>query len=194
MHSPLLRRWPSSRHGRLRSGESLLVTGASGGTAIAAIRIAVYIGARVFAITSTPHVERVRELGVAHVFDRSEPGHRRALYQATGRQGVDVVFDSVGGTAWMDNVRALARGGRMVVYGATTGPNVSTDVRHVFWKQIEILGTTMANRTEFEAVMELVFRGELAPVVDSILPLEQVRAAHERLERGDAFGKIVLIP
>lgn len=180
--------------GRLRSGESLLVTGASGGAAIAAIRIARYLGARILAITSTPFVDRVRALGVDSVFDRNDPDHRRSLFDATGRRGVDVVFDSVGQATHPDNVRALARAGRLVIYGATSGPHAEIDLRYIFWKQMDVLGTTMANRSEFEAVMKLVFRRDLVPVVDGVLPLEQIRAAHERLERGEAFGKIVLVP
>jgi NADPH2:quinone reductase len=82
----------------------------------------------------------------------------------------------------------------MVVYGATTGHAAETDVRHVFWKQISILGTTMSNRREFEKVMDLVFDGTLEPVVDVVWPLERIREAHERLERGDQFGKVVLEP
>jgi NADPH:quinone reductase-like Zn-dependent oxidoreductase len=84
--------------------------------------------------------------------------------------------------------------GRLVVYGATTGPTAELDLRVVFWKQIEIIGTTMSNRTEFGEVMTHVFSGALKPVIDSVVPLEQIREAHERLERGDAFGKIVLVP
>jgi NADPH:quinone reductase-like Zn-dependent oxidoreductase len=179
---------------RLQQDESILITGASGGAAIAAIRIARHVGARIFAITSTPFVERVRALGVEHVFDRNQDDHRKALYDATGRRGVDVIFDSVGEATWMANIRALSRAGRMVVYGATSGPHAMTDVRYVFWKQIEVLGTTMANRSEFEAVMQHVLSGAMEPVVDSVLPLDQVRQAHERLERGDAFGKLVLVP
>lgn len=180
--------------GRLVRDESVLITGASGGAAIAAIRIAQHMGATTFAITSTPFVERVRALGVDHVFDRNVEGHRKQLFEATGRRGVDVIFDSVGQATWQENIRALAKGGRMVVYGATTGPHATTDVRYVFWKQIDILGTTMANRSEFRAVMSHVFSGALQPVVDSIVPFDQIRAAHERLERGEAFGKIVLVP
>jgi zinc-binding alcohol dehydrogenase/oxidoreductase len=81
-----------------------------------------------------------------------------------------------------------------LVYGATTGPQLETDARQLFWKQLEILGTTMANQTEFREVMDRVFRGELRPVVDVAWPLDRAREAHERLEAGHAFGKIVLIP
>lgn len=179
---------------RLVAGESVLVTGASGGVAIAAIRIARHIGATVHAITTTENLDRVVALGADYVWDRLDPGHRRALFEATGRRGVDVVFDSVGQVTWHDNVRALARGGRMIVYGATTGHAAATDVRHLFWKQLSIIGTTMSNRREFEAAMDRVFDGTLEPVVDRVLPLERIREAHERLRAGDQFGKIVLEP
>jgi NADPH:quinone reductase-like Zn-dependent oxidoreductase len=180
--------------GRLAAGETVLITGASGGVAVAAIQIARHIGATVFAITSTAHVERVRALGADVVFDRNDAGHRKALHEATGRRGVDVILDSVGSATWHDNIRSLVRGGRMVVYGATAGPDAKTDLRFVFWKQIEIIGTTMSNRREYDAVMDLVLDGTFQPVIDSILPLERARDAHERLERGDVFGKIVLVP
>lgn len=180
--------------GRLKAGESVLVTGASGGVAIAGIRIARYLGARTLAITTTENVARIEALGADRVFDRNDPNHRKALWQETGRRGVDVVFDSVGQATWQDNIRALARGGRFVVYGSTTGPHAATDIRFVFWKQIEIIGTTMANRREFESVMDLVFDGVLEPVVDSVWPLPRAREAYDRLERGDQFGKIVLVP
>jgi NADPH:quinone reductase-like Zn-dependent oxidoreductase len=91
-------------------------------------------------------------------------------------------------------LRALGRGGRLVTYGATTGPKVETDLRLLFWKQIHIIGTTMATRTEWETMLGVALRGELRPVVDTIMPLENARAAHERLEAGGQFGKIVLVP
>jgi len=179
---------------RLRAGEIVLITGASGGVATAAIRIARHLGARVFAITTTENVERVRGLGAHEVFDRHEAGHRKVLFELTQRRGVDVVFDSVGAATWHENVRALARGGRLVVYGATTGPSAATDLRFVFWKQIEILGTTMSNPEEFQAAMRLVFEGRLEPVIDTVWPLDRARDAHDRLEKGAQFGKIVLVP
>jgi NADPH:quinone reductase-like Zn-dependent oxidoreductase len=179
---------------RLGRDESVLITGASGGVATAAIRIALYLGARVFAVTTTENVERVRGLGVHEVLDRHDADHRKQLFERTQRRGVDVVFDSVGAATWHDNVRALARGGRLVVYGATTGPSAATDLRFVFWKQIEILGTTMSNPAEFRAVMRLVFEGALEPVIDVVWPLDRARDAHDRLEKGAQFGKIVLVP
>ena len=180
--------------GRLRAGDLVLVTGASGGVSTAGIQIAKRMGARVFAVTSTPHVERVRALGADVVYDRAQGDHSRALWQDTGKRGVDIVLDSVGTAQWSANVRSLARGGRIVVYGATTGHDSQTDLRQVFWKQLEITGSTMANRAEFRAAMDRVFAGELEPVVDVDWPLERAADAHARLEAGEAFGKIVLRP
>ena len=101
---------------------------------------------------------------------------------------------TVGEAIWPQCVRALARGGRLVSYGATTGTRAEIDLRVLFWRQLEIVGSTMSNRSEFEEVMRLVFSGALEPVVDSVMPLTDIRAAHERMERGEQFGKIVLVP
>jgi NADPH:quinone reductase-like Zn-dependent oxidoreductase len=179
---------------RLRPGESVLVTGASGGVATAAIQIAKRLGAMVYAVTSAPWVERVYGLGADAVFDRTVSDYSREIWQATGKRGVDVVFDSVGEATFQQNLRSLARAGRLVAYGATTGPKGEADIRLVFWKQLEILGTTMSNQAEFREVMDRVFRGELEPVVDVVWPLDRAAEAHARLEAGEAFGKIVLEP
>ncbi len=180
--------------GRLQPGERVLVTGASGGVATAAIRIAKWRGATVYALTSSPFVEPVRALGTDVVYDREQEDFSRAVWRDTNRKGVDLIFDSVGAAIWTPALRALARGGRLVTYGATTGHAGDTDIRLIFWKQLEIIGTTMASRSEFHAVMDLVFSGALDPTVDVVWPLEQARDAHERLEAGESFGKIVLVP
>lgn len=182
--------------GRVREGDSVLITGASGGVATAAIQIAKLRGARVHAVTSAPWVDRVRELGADAVYDRTDAGvdYAKEIWRATEKRGVDVVFDAVGEATFKQNVRVLAKAGRMVVYGATTGPRGEVDLRLLFWRQLEILGTTMSNQAEFRAVMDRVFAGELQPVVDVAWPLERAREAHERLEEGGAFGNIVLVP
>jgi NADPH2:quinone reductase len=128
------------------------------------------------------------------VWDRERPDHRKQAFEATGREGFALVFDSVGEATWHENIRALARAGRLVVYGATTGPKAVTDLRHLFWKQIDILGTTMSNRREFETVMALVLAGELRPVIDRVFPLTGIADAHRRLEAGGQFGKVVIRP
>jgi NADPH:quinone reductase-like Zn-dependent oxidoreductase len=180
--------------GRLRAGESVLVTGASGGVATAAVQIARHLGARVYAVTTSEHADRVRALGADVVYDREAVDYSREVWRDTGKRGVDLILDSVGEATWKQNVRAVARGGRIVVYGATTGPVLATDARILFWKQADILGTTMSNRREFREVMALVFSGAVEPVVDSVLELEQARQAHELLESGRPFGKVVLVP
>ena len=180
--------------GRLRAGEDVLITGASGGVSVGAVQIARLAGARVFAVTTSENVERVRALGAHVVYDRESTDWSRQVWKDTAKRGVDLVLDSVGEATWSQNLRALTRGGRLVTYGATTGPNATTDVRVLFWKQAEILGTTMASPAEFETAMRLVFRGVLRPVVDVELPLSEARQAHERLEAGRQFGKIVLVP
>jgi NADPH:quinone reductase-like Zn-dependent oxidoreductase len=179
----------------VRAGETVLVLGASGGTAIAAIQVARLAGARVLAVTSGErNVERVRALGAEIVYDRERVDFSREVHRDTGRRGVDVVVENVGEATWKRSLRALAPDGRLVTYGATTGPHGDTDLRLLFWKQLRIIGTTMASRPEFEAMLAAALRGELDPVVDSVLPLDRVAEAHRRLEAGEHFGKIVLVP
>ncbi len=179
----------------VRPGEDVLVLGASGGTAIAAIQIAKLAGARVFAVTrGTENVDRVRGLGADVVYDRAEADWSAQVFRDTAKQGVDVVIENVGEATWKGSLRALGRGGRLVTYGATSGPCAESDLRQLFWKQIRIIGTTMATRAEWEAMLRVALCGELRPVVDCVLPLEQARSAHERLEAGGQFGKIVLVP
>jgi NADPH:quinone reductase-like Zn-dependent oxidoreductase len=179
---------------RVVPGESVLVTGASGGAASAAVQIAKHAGATVYAVTTGEHADRVRALGADVVYDRERVDFAKEIWRDTGKRGVDVVFDSVGQATWPSAVRSLARLGRLVVYGATTGFEAGLDLRTVFWKQIEVLGTTMSTHAEFEAVMTLVFAGKLEPVVDVVWPLDRAADAHERLEAGRQFGKIVLVP
>lgn len=180
---------------RLEPGESVLITGASGGVSTAAIQIARLAGATVLAVTAgADKVERVRGLGADHVIDRTEEDFAAAVRRITDKRGVDVVLDSVGKAMWEGCVRALAPDGRLVTYGGTSGPNVTLDVRRLFWKQLHIIGSTMASRSEFRAVMDLVFAGRLMPVVDRVMPLDAAREAYERLDAGEQFGKIVLVP
>jgi len=180
---------------RLRPGETVLITGASGGVSTAAIQIARLAGASVFALTSgAENVRRASELGAHRAIDRLSEDFVQVIREETEGRFLDVILDSVGEALWNACVRCLARGGRLVTYGGTTGAVVGLDVRHVFWKQLEIIGTTMGTRGEFERTMDLLFAGRLRPVVDVVWPLERIRDAHRRLESGEGFGKIVLIP
>lgn len=181
--------------GRLAAGESVLVTGASGGTSTAAIQIAKHLGATVFAVTAGPEkAARVRELGADHVIDRLESDFSKEIWKATDKRGIDLAFDSVGEAVWPELLRSLARGGRLVTYGATTGPAGQVEIRLTFWKQLQIIGTTMSSASEFDTVMSLVFERKLKPVIDVVWPLEDAHEAHRRLEAGEQFGKIVLKP
>lgn len=187
--------WRALRRAALAPGEDVLVIGASGGTALAAVQIAQLMGARVFAVTSgADKAARIRELGAEFVYDRTDTDWSAAVYRDTGKRGVDVVVENVGAATWTGSVRSLARGGRLVTYGATAGPKVELDLRVVFWKQLQVIGTTMASRREFEDLLREVFAGRLRPVVDTVMPLDQAREAHERLEAGGQVGKIVLVP
>jgi len=181
--------------GGLRAGERVLVTGASGGVGTAAVQIAHRAGAEIHAITSGPgNVERVRALGADVVYDRLEGDVGSALKEGTGGRGVDLALDSVGEAMWKTLASGLAVGGRLVSYGATTGAEAAIDLRHLFWKQLSVLGTTMGTPAEYRAVMRLVFDGALEPVIDRTLPLDDIRAAHEALEAGEVFGKVVVVP
>lgn len=110
----------------------------------------------------------------------------------THHRGVDVVVENVGAATWAQSLNSLVKGGRLVTYGRTTGPIAETDLRLVFWNQLHIIGSTMANRKEFAEVMQLVFQGKLTPVIDTVFPLEQASAAYQRLHDGEQFGKIVI--
>ncbi|MGE5262246.1 MAG: zinc-binding dehydrogenase [Acidobacteriota bacterium] len=178
---------------RLRPGEDVLVVGAGAGTSTAAIQIAKRAGARVFTTSSTDEkLKRAKEIGADVVLNYKTLEWDRQLFVETGKRGVDVVFDSVGAATWLKSIRALKRGGRMVVIGATTGPHPQEEIAYIFWKQIDILGSTMSSQSEFRDVMKLVLRGELKPVIDTVFPLERARDAHVRMESGERFGKIVL--
>jgi len=181
--------------GGLKAGEKVLITGASGGVGTAAVQIARMAGAKVYAVTSGPdNVRRVQALGADVVYDRKKVQFSREVWQDTGKKGVDLVFDAVGEEIWEQCLRALAVRGRLVTYGATTGARGSTEIRVVFWKQLSILGTTMGTPAEFRKVMRLVFEGRLSPVISEVIPLDDARRAHELLESGTVFGKLVLVP
>jgi NADPH:quinone reductase-like Zn-dependent oxidoreductase len=181
--------------GGLKPGESVLVTGASGGVSTAAIQIAKLSGAYVYAVTSGPeNVERVKELGADVAYDRLEVDFSREVWRDTQKRGVDLVLDSVGEPMWEGCLRSLAVEGRIVSYGGTGGPKVTSDIRVIFWKHLSILGSTMGSPEDFRRVMSLVFEGRLTPVIHEVMPLDDARRAHELLEAGEVFGKLVLVP
>jgi len=181
--------------GQLRAGDSILILGAGGGVATATIQIAKLAGAKVYATSRDEGKrQRARDLGADEVLD-SNADFAKEIRMHTGKRGVDVVLENVGAATWGQSLRSVARGGRIVVCGATSGPHVQIDLRPLFWKQYTIIGATMSNQCEFNTVMRLVFwERRLQPIVDRVLPLSQIQEAHRALENGEQFGKIVLIP
>ena len=178
---------------RVQPGETVLIWGIGGGVAIAALQIAKRLGARVFALSSSDaKLARARELGADETFNHCTTDAVREIRERTQKRGVNVVVDDVGEATWERSLRLLGRGGRLVTCGATSGPMVQTDVRKLFWHQWTILGSTMGNDREFDAIVDALAQGALVPPVDAVYPLEEARAAYERLSMGEQFGKIVL--
>jgi NADPH:quinone reductase-like Zn-dependent oxidoreductase len=180
---------------RLEAGETVLIWGAGGGIALAALLISKELGARAIVTgSSEAKLAKARELGADATFDHgSRPPEEiaRDVRKLTG-SGVDVVVDSVGQQTWEASLRALRPGGRLVTCGATSGPDVALDLRRLFWFQWSLLGSTMGTRKEFAEVMALARAGKLWPVVDSVVPLAEARSAYERMARGEQIGKLVL--
>jgi NADPH:quinone reductase-like Zn-dependent oxidoreductase len=177
----------------LQSGESVLVLGVGGGVGSAALVIARRAGATVYAAASSA---ARREMAVMHgalaVANSREPFSEWVLEQTNGR-GVDVVVDPLGAT-WEQSIRSLARGGRMVVCGATAGNRPDFDIRELYQRHRRILGAPMGSWRDFTSVMRLAFAGEIRPIVDSVFPLAAAAEAHRRVESADSFGKVVLTP
>lgn len=178
----------------LREGETVLVLAAGSGVGQAAIQVARQHGARVFATAGPGKLEQARELGAEDVFDHYSTDFSKEVRARTGGRGVDVVVEHVGEATWDRSVRALARGGRLVTCGATTGHAAALDLRHLFARQLSVLGSYMGGKPELVRAAALFFAGKLKPVVDEVLPLSKAREAHERLEDARQFGKLVLVP
>jgi NADPH:quinone reductase-like Zn-dependent oxidoreductase len=174
----------------LREGEWVLVWGVGGGVATAANSIARALGGRTIVTSGSDE-----KLGTveADVKVNHESGDVVATVQeATGGAGADIVVEHVGEETWQRSLQAVRTGGRVVVCGATTGANPPAALHRIWWKQLSILGSTMGTKADFEGVYELVKAGQVKPVVDKVFPLAEAAAAHERMERGEQVGKIVL--
>jgi len=181
--------------GGVRPGERVAVVGAGGGVATAAVQVAKYLGAEVVvAARSRAKEERILALG-ADGFVVTDDAHPmdRGLWEWSGKRGVDVILDSVGAPTLALSLRAVARGGRVVVIGATAGPKVEVDVRTLFWRQASIRGSTMAGREEFATVLAHLREGKLRPVIDSTFPFDEGRRAFARMDAPELFGKVVLL-
>jgi NADPH2:quinone reductase len=176
-------------------GEDVLITGASGSVGHAAVQVAREAGARVFACTSSDwKADRLDELGADHVIDYTDVALEEAIDGLTDGRGVDVVVESVGGETYRRGVKSLARGGRLVTFGATTGDAEAAMLPHVFWKQLEVIGSTGATLGEFHDVVDRYRDGAFRPVVDSVVSFEDHPEAQRKLTDRGVFGKIVIEP
>ncbi len=181
--------------GKLRAGDSVLVVGAGGGVNSACIQIAHLAGAQVYVVGSdAAKLEQAESLGADILIDRSKEDWSKAIFKSTRRRGVDVVVDNVGAETFFHSIRAARKGGRILTVGNTSGPKFELDNRYLFGKHLTIIGSSMGPHTDFLTVMGLVFEDKLTPVIDSTFPLAEARAAQRKLESGDFFGKIVLLP
>jgi NADPH:quinone reductase-like Zn-dependent oxidoreductase len=180
---------------KLAAGEDCLVIGAGSGVGSAAIQVAKLLGARVIATAgSAAKLDAARALGADAVIDHTTQDITAEVRMRTGRKGVDVIVEHVGGRVFEAAVAALAKNGRLVTCGATIGAKVTLDLNLLFGRHLTLLGSWMGTRAESLAVLDRVRAGRLRAVVDTVLPLAEARRAHERLEAREAFGKLVLVP
>jgi len=178
---------------RVRPGQTVLVQAAGSGVSSAAIQIAKLHGARVIATTGTDaKADRARALGADAVVNYATQDFVAEVKKLTGKRGADVIIEHVGGEVMSKSVVAAAAGGRIVTCGATAGFTPAIDLRHVFFRQVEILGSTMGSKGSLFGILEHVAAGRLRPVVDRVLPLWDAAEAHRVLESRQAFGKVVL--
>jgi len=177
----------------LEEGEWVLLWGIGSGVATAGLAIAKALGANALVTSSSDEkLDRARELGADAAVNHATGDVRAAVAEATDDTGVEVVLEHVGEATWQTSLQAARAGGRITVCGATSGPNPPAALHRIWWKQLTIYGSTMGTREDFEAAYELVKSGRAKPVVDSVLPLAEAKAAHERMEAAEQFGKIVL--
>lgn len=181
------------RRAGLQPGDEVLVMGASSGVGVAAIQIAKHAGARVIAVAGgAEKCRRAEQLGADYVLDYTKQDIAGEVRKITNGRGVDIVFEHVGAAMWQAALKSLARNGRLVTCGATTGPKVELDLRFFFTQQLVVTGAYMGSRHDLLTVLKLVERRELRPVIDSVFPLEQTRDAQEYMEQRRMFGKIVI--
>jgi NADPH:quinone reductase-like Zn-dependent oxidoreductase len=193
---PFMTAWQMVVHkGRVQPGDVVLVQGAGSGIGVAAIQIAKLHGARVIATAGTDEkLEAAKRLGADIGINYNTQDFVAEARALTQKRGVDVVIEHIGGEVFVGSIRAVRNGGRVVTCGATAGFHPAIDLRHIFFRQIEVLGSTMASKADLLAVLGHVSAGRLEPVVHQVLPLVRAAQAHEILESRGAFGKVVLEP
>jgi zinc-binding alcohol dehydrogenase/oxidoreductase len=177
---------------RVERGEWVLIWGAGGGVGTAAFAIAKALGARTITVSSSDEkLERLRELGSDATLNSRAMDVAAEVRELTGA-GADAVVEHVGEATWQTSLQAARPGGRIVVCGATSGPNPPASLHRIWWKELTVHGSTMGTKEDFEGAYGLVRSGRARPIVDRVFPLAEARAAHERVERGEQLGKVVL--
>jgi NADPH:quinone reductase-like Zn-dependent oxidoreductase len=181
--------------GELGPSESVLVLGASGGVGHAAVQIADHVGAEVYATASTEEkLQYAEQCGADHVINYDEVDFASEIRSMTGKRGVDMVVDHVGEATYPDSLKSLAKGGRIVTCGATTGGNPGAGLNRIFWNQLSVIGSTMATPGEIDDVLPLVWDGTFESHVRATLPMSEAARAHEMLEEREGFGSVVVKP
>jgi len=179
----------------VRPGQTVLVLGASSGVGIAAIQIAKLFHCRVITTAGDQtKLEKARALGADFGINHYQQKISEEVRKITNKEGVDIVIEHVGAATWDESLKSLKTGGTLVTCGATTGSNVGVELRHLFSRQLSLLGSYMGTMGELHEVLAHVFAGRLKPVVDRVFPLKDIRAAHEYLEKSQMFGKLVVNP
>ncbi|MGE5703993.1 MAG: zinc-binding dehydrogenase [Clostridia bacterium] len=181
--------------GQLKLGETILILGASGGVGTAAVQIAKLAGATVIAAAgSDEKLEKLKELGADYLINYTKDDFSKETWRITGKKGVDVVVDYTGKDTWPNSIRATKVGGRILTCGATTGFEAVTDLRYVWTRELSLIGSNAWERKDLEQLIALVRSKKLIPVIDRVLPIEEIREAHRVIEEREIFGKVIIKP
>ncbi|MFQ6615548.1 MAG: zinc-binding dehydrogenase [Fidelibacterota bacterium] len=183
------------RRAHTQKGETVLILGGGSGVGSAAIQIARELECRIIATGGDDRkLQLARSLGAHHVLNHYEETIHQRVMKLTDGRGADVVFEHVGEATWPSSLRSLARGGRIVTCGATTGAEVAVNLRHLYWKQQSLLGSTMGDARAFREVARWLEKGKVSPVLDRVFPMTDVPQAHRYVEERHHLGKVVLVP
>lgn len=179
-------------HVQIKPGEHVLILG-SGGVATAALQLAAHVGARVMITSSSDDkIAKAKSLGADHGINYTKTDFVKEVRSLTGKRGVDVVVDCIGGETWIKSLASLAKGGRLVTCGAAAGARSSTDVRRIFWNHLSIFGSTLGSREEFQQLLKFIETTQTKPIVDRVFPLREAGLAQQAMEARKPFGKVVL--
>jgi NADPH:quinone reductase-like Zn-dependent oxidoreductase len=192
--TPFLTAWRMLiTNAELKPGQCVLIVDIGGGFATAALQVAKYLGARLIVISSSDeNLAKAKALGAEHGIHCDDTDFAKEVRRLTGKRGVDVVVDCVGGEGWVKSLASLAKGGRLVTCGATAGATPPTDLRRIFWNDLKIFGSTLGTREEFRQVLEFLALSGTKPIIDRVFPLKDAALAQARFEEGRQFGKIVM--